>query len=134
MSPRRDDTGDHYPVRKPDVSLQLAGLPLLDPHPETERARLEREDTIEARFKLFHADNPHIYELLELHIEAKIANGAKRIGISQLVEEMRYDPDIKTRGIDFKVNNDFRSRYSRLLIQRHPEWARVLGTRELRSA
>jgi hypothetical protein len=51
-----------------DRSAQFAGLPLLDQAPEPERARLEREHTIDARFKLFHLDHPEVLEELERRV------------------------------------------------------------------
>ena len=129
---RRDDH-DHYGDRKPDPSLQLTGT-MFDPAPETDRARLEREASIDARFKLFHADNPHIYRELQRRAQALLDRGAKRIGIAAIVEAMRYDAAIESKGDQWKINNDYRSRYSRMLLDWNPQLRGVLDTRELRSA
>lgn len=133
MTPRHDDH-DHYPDRKPPVNAQFVGT-MFDPEPESERARLEREQTIDARFKLFHKDNPHVYQLLEARALAQLAAGSKRIVIGKLVEDLRADQTIATTADreGFKVNNDFRSRYARMLIEKHPLLARVLPIRALKS-
>lgn len=126
----RPNDHDHYGgAPRPE---QLEGLPMFAP-PEDDRAKLERDATIDGRFRLFHHDNPHIYRILEERVAALAARGARRVGIAALVEQLRYDPTVKTDGHDFKVNNDFRSRYVRLLEQRHPEWAPLFKKRELTS-
>ena len=40
----------------------------------------------------------------------------------------------RTHGDQFKLNNSYRSRYTRLLLDRHPEWTDVFQTRELKAA
>lgn len=114
------------------MNLQLAGLPMFDA-PESERARLQREATIDARFKLFHLDNPHIYHELQRRALALLDRGVEHFGIALLWESMRYDAAIRSEGDAYKLNNDFRSRYARMLLAWKPELVGRLLTRELRS-
>jgi hypothetical protein len=115
------------------MNTQLAGLPMFDT-PEPERRRLEREATIDARFKLFHLDNQHIYRELHRRALALVDRGVEHFGIALLWESMRYDAAIRSEGNAYKLNNDFRSRYARMLLAREPRLVGRLETRELRSA
>ena len=87
---------------------------------------------IEHAFQAFHAENPGVYELLEGAALAAHTSGARRLGIAKLVEDIRYRSDVRTAGDAFKMNNNFRALYARLLIHRHPELEAVLSTRERR--
>lgn len=120
---------------KPSVQAQLVGT-MFDSQPETERERLERDASIDARFKVFHADNPRVYEDLEKRALGLVAAGRTKFGIGLLWESMRFDAAMKVQtqqANDFKLNDHFRSRYARLLIERNPALAGVLETRTLRS-
>ena len=59
----------------------------------------------------------------------------KRYGIGGLWERLRWHFHIEQGlGDDFKLNNDFRSRYARLLLEDHPELGAFFELRELRAA
>ncbi len=53
----------------------------------------------------------------------------KRVGIGMLFEVLRWQYGRATRGEPWKLNNDFRSRYVRKLLERHPEWSPLFETR-----
>lgn len=93
-------------------------------------------DTIQARFDSFHASNGWVADALEALVKDQLAHGRKRVGVKNLVEVIRwnYSRATSTQGSSFRLNNTYTSRYARLLIDRHPEWADVLETRELRAA
>lgn len=91
--------------------------------------------TIQQRFAQFDANNPWVYRALEHLTEDWLAAGHKRVGIKQMFEVIRWQYGRRTTGdASFKCNNDFTSRYARLLVQRHPEWADAIETRTLRAA
>ena len=90
--------------------------------------------TVQERFELFHKANPHVVVALEQLTRQYLASGRQRIGIAVLFERLRWEYDLRTSGDAFKLNNDFRSRYVRLIQDRRPEWAEVFRTRELRTA
>lgn len=89
--------------------------------------------SINAVFKRFHAANPQVYDkLVEL---AELAQRSGRfVGIKMLWEVMRWDLTIKTdAGEDFKLNNNYTSRYVRLIQQQRPDLAEMFHTRTLRA-
>jgi hypothetical protein len=69
------------------------------------------------QFQVFHKDNPHVYDALEdLAWEAQ-AKGYKRWGISGMYEILRWRGKLRTKGDkDFKLRNDFRAFYARMLL------------------
>lgn len=78
--------------------------------------------SIDDRFKEFHQENPHIYSgLLRLALQFK-EEGRGKIGISLLIEVLRWNTRIKTKTTEsFKICNDFKPLYARLLVEKHPE-------------
>lgn len=90
--------------------------------------------TIAENFAAFHEANPHIYrELRRLALDLH-ARGRKRISIGMLFEVLRWSalrtrPDIG----DYKLNNNYRSRYARLLADTNPALADAFELRTLRT-
>lgn len=93
-------------------------------------------DTIQDRFESFHASNAWVYEALEQMTADLVARGRRRVGMKMLVEVIRWNYARQTvdPASGFRLNNDYTSRYARLLIDAHPTWADVFETRELRAA
>jgi hypothetical protein len=93
--------------------------------------------TIQQRFEQFHLDNPWAYATLAQMIEELRAKGVERWGMKSLWEVLRWRIAIgQVRVVgdaDFKLNNDYTSRYARLLVQNNPEWANMFELRELRA-
>ncbi|MFE3992334.1 hypothetical protein ACFXPW_11735 [Streptomyces goshikiensis] len=93
-----------------------------------------RELTIQQRFEAFHALNPWVMRHLENLVQDAIDRGFQRIGIGMLFELLRYRYGEATRGDEFRLNNDYRSRYVRKLISSRPDWADFFEIRALRAA
>jgi hypothetical protein len=91
--------------------------------------------TIDERFASFHHANGWVFRALELMTGDLVAGGQRRVGMKMLIEVLRYRYFRQTfdPSSPFRLNNDYTSRYTRLLVAAHPEWADVFETRELRS-
>jgi hypothetical protein len=89
--------------------------------------------TIQAQFEAFHQLNPWVLRALESLTADYLKRGARRVGIGMLFEVLRWRYVTATEGDEFRLNNNFRSRYVRLLIERHPEWAPAFEVRALRT-
>lgn len=90
--------------------------------------------TIEEAFAAFHAANPHVYaELVALAREAR-GRGVARLGIGMLFEVLRWRVALRTGGDEFKLNNNYRSYYARLVMLREPDLDGVFETRQLHAA
>lgn len=92
--------------------------------------------TLSQRFDLFHSANPWVADALESLAADWLAHGHSRVGVKALAEVIRWQYGRSTvdGAAAFKVNNSYVSRYARLMLERHPEWARAIETRELRAA
>jgi hypothetical protein len=89
--------------------------------------------TLDARFEEFHASHPWVLEALEELTAKWLAAGGGCIGVKALFEQLRWSPPGAMPGELFRLNNDFTSRYARLLCARHPEWVAVFQLRTLRT-
>ena len=90
--------------------------------------------TLQAQFERFHEDNPHVYKVLERLATKWLATHSKA-GVGMLWEVMRWQLGVETSDTAaYRLNNDYRSRYARLLLANHPEWAGRIETRVLRAA
>jgi hypothetical protein len=88
---------------------------------------------LDQKFWDFYRKNPQVMEkLIHLTAQAKRA-GRKKIGMKMLFEVIRWEHFISTKGDDFKLNNSYTSRYTRLLIEQHPEFESMFETRRIRS-
>lgn len=86
-------------------------------------------------FAQFHRDNPLVYDaLVRLARQAK-ARGHERIGIKMLFEVVRWEMFLKTSDAasDFKLNNNYTSRYARLIMASEPDLAGIFFVRDLRT-
>ncbi|WP_424216977.1 hypothetical protein ACN20G_33325 (plasmid) [Streptomyces sp. BI20] len=110
------------------VQLELPMAPLV--HPERGSGRL----TIQQRFEAFHELNPWILDRLEGMTADCLERGMDRVGIGMLFEVLRWEYGRATTGDTWRLNNDYRSRYARLLLDRHPEWSPAFELRGLRTA
>lgn len=89
---------------------------------------------IQARFEKFHAENPHVYRRLRELVLEDIRRGVAVAGIDLYVSVLRWKIRMETHGDEFKINNSFRSRYARLLMEQEPELKDCFNTRRLESA
>ncbi|MFD8022552.1 hypothetical protein ACFV6G_19275 [Streptomyces lavendulae] len=110
------------------TQLELPMAPLRQPDPAGGNL------SIQERFEAFHDLNPWILAKLEAMTADCVERGLPRVGIGMLFEVLRYEYGRATRGDTWRLNNNFRSRYVRLLLEQHPEWSPVFELRGLRSA
>lgn len=82
------------------------------------------EGDIQARFLEFHEANPEVYaQMRRMAFELK-GGGAARYSIRGIYETLRFRRTLETGGdAGFKLNNDFCSRYARMLMEQEPELA-----------
>ena len=90
-------------------------------------SRLDRE------FAEFHATNPNVYaELVTLARQARQA-GRRKIGIKMLYEVCRWLRFIATVGDEYKLNNNYHSRYARLIMHNETDLVNIFELRVLKS-
>lgn len=82
------------------------------------------------QFEAFHAANPKVYiVLIRLAREWIRTTGRRKIGIGALFERARWEIAIETSDPDFKLNNNYRAFYARLIMHDHPDLAGVFELR-----
>lgn len=86
------------------------------------------------RFNEYHKSNPYVFDLfIRFTMEAK-RRGYKRFSAKAVFERIRWHMNVETEDADgFKINNNYTSRYVRLLEKFFPEHKDFYRKRELRS-
>jgi hypothetical protein len=89
--------------------------------------------SLRERFTTFHNGNPHVYrEIVDIARQMK-GRGAKKMGIALIFERLRWIHFIQTLGDeDFKLNNNYKAEYARLIMTREPDLEGFFETRALR--
>lgn len=92
-----------------------------------------RKPTLQERFDAWVAANEDtIILFLEFARKAQLA-GHSRYGIAAIVERVRWERMVEKRESKWKINNDYRSRLARLLVERDPRLQDMFETRKLAS-
>ena len=82
----------------------------------------------------FHEANPWVYRELVNHARDLVARGHRRLGMRMLYEVVRWHHLRETaRDGDFALNDNFISRYARLIQTNEPDLAGVFETRQLKA-
>lgn len=87
--------------------------------------------TIAEQFAIFHDINPHVYDNLVRMARDLVARGHQRVGVGMLFEVLRWS-SMRTDSEAWKLNNNYRSHYARLIMATEDDLAGVFETRELR--
>lgn len=92
--------------------------------------------TIEHAFLVFHRANPWVYHELVRLTRELVAVGHHKVGIGMLFEVLRWEHHRRTAdpGSEFKLNNNYRSRYARLIMDAECDLRGVYEIRELKAA
>jgi hypothetical protein len=90
--------------------------------------------SIQQAFLVFDEEHPEVYEYLMRLTREVQDRGFKHYGVKALWERLRWHFQIeKGMGEDFKLNNNFSSRYARKIIAAHPELEDFFELRCLRA-
>jgi hypothetical protein len=81
-------------------------------------------------FWKFHEENPQVFDELVLLARLAKSKGRDRIGMKMLWERLRWEIFISTTGDEYKLNNNYHSRYARYIMESVPDLAGIFETRE----
>lgn len=96
-----------------------------------DQPRLPFGITIAERFEQFHADNPEVYRVLvRLAREWINRTGRRHLGIGALTERTRWEIAIATNDPDYKINNNYRAYYARLMMLQERDLRDIFDLRE----
>jgi len=92
-----------------------------------------KQRSIDQRFHRFHTENPRVYDEIVARARMARERGYTRIGIELIFASLRWDAMMRTTADEygFKLNNDFRSRYARLIMQTEADLDGIFETRKL---
>lgn len=89
--------------------------------------------SIQERFERYHRDHPEVFAcLVHLAYEVK-GKGFRHYGIKSLFERVRWHFQIEQGLEEFKLNNNYHSRYARLIIQEFPDLDGFFELRDLQA-
>jgi hypothetical protein len=92
------------------------------------------DGTIEQRFLRFHGAHPEVYAEMVRLTRRLVQAGHRRVGVKMIWEVMRWRR--MWRGLpdpleDYKLCNDYHSRYARLIMAQEPDLVGIFRTRRL---
>lgn len=89
--------------------------------------------TIEEDFWAFHRANPQVYDRLSALAGQLKDRGHTKVGIGMLFEVLRWEHMMSTSDVTpFKLNNNYRAYYARLIMHRRPSLAGFFDLRKQR--
>jgi hypothetical protein len=95
---------------------------------------------IQDAFEQFNASNPQVYKLFTDQVLRAANAGKKRVSAKQILGHIRWEVFMQTKeptlfndAKQFKINDAYTSRYSRLFIKNHPEMESIFENRRIRS-
>lgn len=96
---------------------------------------MKTTDRIQLGFEQFHKDNPQVYRYL-VDVTRGYAREGERVGIGHVYEIARHFLWLKRKKLEmpWKLNNNYRSRYARLIMDSEKDLAGYFHTRPLRSS
>lgn len=99
-----------------------------------EYEELSRRLSIESRFQAFHEQHPDVYrQLVSLARQAQ-RRGHARIGIGMLWEVLRWERLLRSTDptSEHTLNDNYRSRYARLIMEQEADLAGMFELRRIR--
>jgi hypothetical protein len=101
--------------------------------PQEEEVPSAMRKTIEERFRAFHAANPAVYRCILQLTKERFLRGSERHGMKAMWEQLRWR--IATGNLrlasGYNFNNDFTSRYARLVLSEFPAYRGLFELRKL---
>ena len=89
--------------------------------------------TIREGFLAFNSKNPHIFLEFEKQALRAIKKGRKKISAKLIINWIRWNEQLKTTDVDFKINDAFQSYYARAFVEKYPEHSERFNFRKLRN-
>lgn len=80
----------------------------------------------------WHKENPMVYEMFERFTFDAIRSGRQHYSHWAIVNRIRWDREIETRGGDFKISNDYIGFYARLFHAKHPRYDGFFRLKQLK--
>jgi len=80
----------------------------------------------------WHKENPQVWEKFEEYTLEAIATGRNHYSHWAIVNRIRWNREIETKGGEFKISNDYICFYARLFHAKHPEHSEFFKLKPLK--
>jgi len=91
--------------------------------------------SLDERFQEYHRKNPLVYKLFKQFAFRAFHSGRRHFSAKAIMERVRWEVAMSTQDDEgFKINNNYTSRYARLLVEEYPVFENFFEMRELRAA
>lgn len=81
-------------------------------------------------FFVYHSENSHVYESFKKYARQLQRAGRDHHSSQAIIERIRWDTMVESKNDDFKINNNWPSCYSRLLMIEDPSFIGFFRTRK----
>lgn len=89
--------------------------------------------SLDDKFRKYHQDNPGIFGLFIRFTREARRRGYRHFGSKAVFERIRWHMNVETTGDPFKINNNYTSRYVRLLEKEYPGFVGFYRQRQLKA-
>ena len=89
--------------------------------------------TIRDAFNKFHAENPTIYMYFKQYASQMLSSGCKKISSKLIINRIRWEIYIETKGEGYRINDAFTAWYAREFVKDYPEHRDKFEFRKIRS-
>jgi len=86
------------------------------------------------KFNEWDQKNPEVYDLFIRFTLQAMKAGHKHLSAWMIVNRIRWETSIVTKGDDFKISNDFIALYARKFMAEHPEHKGFFRLRPMKRA
>lgn len=83
------------------------------------------------KWEKWHNENPQIWSYFSMFTAEVISSGKKRISHWLIINRIRWETSVVTKGNDFKISNDFIAFYARLWNEKYPEYNYIFHTKKM---
>tara|TARA_B100000212_G_scaffold151870_2_gene114348 strand:+ start:3736 stop:4038 length:303 start_codon:yes stop_codon:yes gene_type:complete len=92
----------------------------------------DKKPTLFERWGEWHRINPHVYDMFERFTFDLIRAGVEQSSAWLIVNRMRWETALKTKGEKFRISNDYIALYARFFMIQNPEYQGFFKTKELK--
>jgi len=78
------------------------------------------ENELDKKFRQYHFEHPEVFKFFAQFALQLKHKGFKHFGAKAIMERIRWEVALQTGRDGFKINNNYTSRYARLLEQKLP--------------
>lgn len=90
--------------------------------------------SIDNAFRKFHKENQKVYDMFKEQVFRAMRKGRDKFSANAIINWIRWEVALQVKTEDeYKINNNFSSRYARLFVEDHPEYGYMFNFRDLRS-